>query len=211
MDDELFFRDSFKGTTEEQSKAPERAELKESPFRKLYMTITKDNTESEMLILPPFNNNLEYQRAYNNMLITIGIPGNNENFRNPTNDTDGAIPSSMLSMLCGFNRPYYYALINLLKQILYLDTEPKYGLTKIFLANSKGICEFEGKGLDPNTINALAPDPYQNAGSKYRRKRTRKNRTGRKSRSKKYKRTRRSYTRMHANKNKNKKYSRNKK
>ncbi len=30
--------DSFEGTTEEQSKAPE------SPFRKLYMTITKDNT-----------------------------------------------------------------------------------------------------------------------------------------------------------------------
>jgi hypothetical protein len=161
-----------------------------------------------MLILPPFNNNKKYQDAYNDMLVTIGIPRNNKNFRNPTDDTDGAIPSSMLSMLCGFNRPYYYALIKLLKGILYSNTEPKYGLTKIFLANSKGICEFKGKGLDDHIINTPENVPDQTAGSKYRRKRTRKNRTGRKSISKKYKRTRRSYRRMHAKKNKNKKYSR---
>ena len=212
MDDELFFRDSFKGTTEEQSKAAERAELTKFPYRKLYMSLTKDNTKSIMLKLPPFNKNEEYQHAYNDMLITIGtLP----KLRHPTNNTEGDIPSSMLSMLCNFNKSQYDILIDLLTKILSSNNESKYELTRLFLENSKGICEFEGKSLDDHIrsgdhiINTRDPD--QTAGSKYRRKRTRKNRTGRKSRSKKYKRTRRSYTRMHANKNKNKKYSRNKK
>jgi hypothetical protein len=176
--------DSFEGITKE-----------------LYMSLTNNNRESNMLILPPFNNNQDYRGAYNDMLINIGvIPANNENFRHPTNDTDGAIPSSMLSMLCNFNKLQYKTLINLLEIILRDNGETKYGHTKFFLANSDKICEFKGK--------EIIIEDVQDAGSKYRRKRTRKTRRGRKSISKKYKRTRRSYRRMHAKKNKNKKYSR---
>jgi hypothetical protein len=102
-------------------------------------------------------------------------------------------------MLCNFNKPQYDTLIEFLKKILDDNNEMNYGPTKFFLGYSDKICEFQGKPPKP---------PVQDAGSKYRRKRTRKTRTGRKSRSKKYKRTRRSYTRMHAKKNKNKKYSR---
>ena len=101
-----------------------------------------------MLTLPPFNNNPDYHGAYNDMLITIGIPPNNKNFRHPTNDTDGAIPSSMLSMLCNYNKQQYNRLIELiLKQILLNQTldkndEMKYGLTKFFLESSDKICKF---------------------------------------------------------------------
>lgn len=177
------------------------------------MSLTKDNTESNMLILPSFNSNYEYKDAYNDMLITIGIPRNNKNFRNPTNDTDGAIPSFMLSMFCHYNRNKYQRLINILNDILYDNNEMIYGHTKLFLKNSDKICNFEGKGLKDHPIRTpvSVSVPGQNAGSKYNRKHTRKTRRIHKTRSKKYKNTRRSYRQMREKKHKNKKYSRNKK
>ena len=157
----------------------ELEELANSQNRELYMSLTNNNTQSRVeLVLPPFEKNKDYQDAYNDMILTIGIPTVKTEFRKPTQTNTGFLPSFMLSIFCQSNTKKYEKLIEILKEILHDEWNKIYKYTKIFLENSDEICKFKGEGLtlDPSKlleyVNKIPRGPPSVKGGHSRRRRT---------------------------------------